>query len=153
MIQSAKHLWKDCRGTAVEIMLFGLIFLLMLLVMLAMELGGVYQRYYNVDTILQRACNSALEANLVDDMRADHILYLDTVGAESDFRSYVAADFSSDYTVVITDFDATEKPPAIIATCSVTMPSLFAQSFMPEITFDYEVHTTNYELDDDYEIP
>ncbi len=147
------HFWRDCRGNGIPFLFIGLSFVLILLVMVAMELGGVYQRYFVADAILQRACNSALESNLVDDMRADHILFLDVTQAESDFTDFVTADLPDGFSVTVSNFDTTEKPPVLFIEGTVTMPSLFAQSFLPEITFDFAVHSTNYDLDDDAEEP
>jgi hypothetical protein len=53
------------------------VFFLLLIAILIMETGAAYQNYYNAETILQRCCNSAVERNILDSYRADHILFLD----------------------------------------------------------------------------
>ena len=102
------------RSGKLSILLFGLLFGLLLLVFLVIEMGGAYQNYGYAEAVLQRAANSAVESNMDDAYRADRILILDAVSAESDFLAFVASDFPAKYTVTVQTVSATSSNPASI---------------------------------------
>ena len=84
-----KKLMKDKRG-GIPIFVIGWILLLLLMTFLVMEMGGAFENYdYAVD-VLQRACNSAVERNIIDRYRADRVLVMDADGAKADFSAYVS---------------------------------------------------------------
>ncbi len=130
-----------------SILLLGLLFGLLLLVFLVIEMGGAYQNYGYAESVLQRAANSAVENNMNDAYRADRILILDAASAESDFRTFVASDFPSRYTVTIQTVTATASPPALTATGTISFPTIFSQYGFHDLTFSFAVRATNYELD------
>ena len=95
-----RTLLKDKSGS-VPSLSFGFIFLLLVMTFLTVEMGSTYENYDYCMDVLQRSCNSAVEANIDDTYRADKVLILDTAGAEADFHSFVASDLSSRYNLVV----------------------------------------------------
>ncbi len=141
-----RTLLKDKRGS-VPILSFGFIFLLLVMTFLTVEMGSTYENYDYCMDVLQRSCNSAVEANIDDTYRADKVLILDPVGAEADFRSFVASDLSSRYHLVIDNVSCTETPPSMTVTGSVTFNTIFAQYDWDDLTFTFKVRATNYDLE------
>jgi len=140
-----KQLLKDRTGS-VSIMFFGFLFVLLLMTFLIIEMGATMENHDYAVSVLQRACNSAMEANIMDDYRADGILLLDTQGADEDFRSYVQDDLPSKYQVVISSVNCTASPPSMTATGTITFPTVFSQYGFEEMTVSFTVKSTNYDL-------
>ena len=141
-----RTLLKNKRGS-VPILSFGFIFLLLVMTFLTVEMGSTYENYDYCMDVLQRSCNSAVEANIDDTYRADKVLILDPVGAEADFRSFVASDLSTRYHLVIDNVSCTETPPSMTVTGSVTFNTIFAQYDWDDLTFTFKVRATNYDLE------
>ncbi len=141
-----RTLLKDKTGS-VPILSFGFIFLLLVMTFLTVEMGSTYENYDYCMDVLQRSCNSAVEANIDDTYRADKVLILDPVGAEADFRSFVASDLSTRYHLVIDNVSCTETPPSMTVTGSVTFNTIFAQYDWDDLTFTFKVRATNYDLE------
>jgi hypothetical protein len=135
-------LWDKTGG--IPVVFIGLVFFLLTISFLILEMGGVYQNYYNAETIIQRSCNSAIEKNMMDAYRADGILRLDVAGAVNDFHRYVESDIPDKYTVAVNSITGSEMPPSLTVAGTVTIPTLFGQYGFDEITFDYSVRSTNY---------
>jgi hypothetical protein len=70
-----KRLLQDKAGS-IPVIFIGLVFFILSIAFLIMEMGAVYENYYDAETILQRSCNSAVEKNMLDAYRADNILRL-----------------------------------------------------------------------------
>jgi Flp pilus assembly protein TadG len=138
-----KKLWTDRTGST-SIIFIGLVFFLLLISMLIMEMGAVYENYYDAETILQRCCNSAVEKNMSDAYRADNILYLDVQGATADFNSYLSSNMPDKYTLTVKSVTGTATPPSLTVTGTVTFSTLFHQYGFDDITFDFTVKSTNY---------
>ena len=141
-----RNLLKNKTGS-VPVLTFGFVFLLLLLTFLTVEMGSTYENYDYCMDVLQRSCNSAVEANIDDTYRADKVLILDPVGAEADFRSFVASDLSTRYHLVIDNVSCTETPPSMTVTGSVTFNTIFAQYDWDDLTFTFKVRATNYDLE------
>ena len=141
-----RTLLKDKSGS-VPILSFGFIFLLLVITFLTVEMGSTYENYDYCMDVLQRSCNSAVEANIDDTYRADKVLILDTAGAEADFHSFVASDLSSRYNLVVDSISCTETPPSMTVTGSVTFNTIFAQYDWDDLTFTFKVRATNYDLE------
>ena len=141
-----KKLLRDKRG-GVPIIFIGLLFFLLLITVMIMEMGAAFESYYDAETILQRACNSAVEKNIMDEYRADHILRLDVEGAELDFRHFADTDMSSKYTLDISSVAGNETPPSLTVKGNITFSTLFSQYGFDDITFDFKVRATNYVLE------
>lgn len=135
------------RSGKLSILLFGLLFCLLLLAFLVVEMGTTYQNYDNAQALLQRAANSAVENNMMDEYRADHILMLDTSSAQADFRSFAASDIPSKYSVTINQVSASASPPTLTAAGTVTFQTVFSKYGFSDLTFSYTVKATNYDLD------
>jgi Flp pilus assembly protein TadG len=138
-----KKLLKDKAG-GVPVIFIGLVFFLLLITFLIMEMGAAYQNYYDAETILQRSCNSAVEKNMLDTYRADHILYLDVSAATTDFYSYLESDMPDKFTLTINSITGTATPPTLLVTGTVTFSTLFREYGFDDITFDFTVKSTNY---------
>ncbi|MEG0778502.1 MAG: hypothetical protein RSE64_06095 [Oscillospiraceae bacterium] len=141
-----KKLMHDKRG-GVPIIFIGLLFFLLLITAMIMELGAAYENYYDAETILQRCCNSAVEKNISDEKRSDHILYLDVEGAKTDFKEFVNTDMVGKYAVHISSITGNETPPSLAITGSITFSTLFAQYNFDDVSFDFKVRATNYGLE------
>jgi Flp pilus assembly protein TadG len=138
-----KKLLKDRTG-GIPVIFIGLVFFLLLIAFSVMEMGTVYQNYYDAETLLLRCCNSAVEENMLDAYRADHILYLDVPGATADFCSYLNSDMPDKYTVKINYVSGTATPPTLTVTGTVTFSTLFRQYGFDDITIGFTVASTNY---------
>ena len=141
-----KKLMKDKRG-GIPIFVIGWILLLLLMTFLVMEMGGAFENYdYAVD-VLQRACNSAVERNIIDRYRADRVLVMDADGAKADFTAYVSKDMPRRYSVIVSSISCTEKPPSMMVTGKVTFQTMFSQYGFDDLSFGFKVRSTNYDLD------
>lgn len=138
-----RKLWHDRTGS-VSILFIGFAFFLVLISILIMEMGAVYENYYDAETILQRSCNSAVEGNMSDAYRADHILYLDVQGATADFYSYLSSDMPDKYTLTVSSITGTATPPSLTVTGTVTFSTLFQEYGFDDITFNFTVASNNY---------
>ena len=145
-----KKLLKDKSGSA-SILFIGLVFFLLLISMLVMEMGAVYENHYDAETILQRCCNSAVEKNMSDAYRADNILYLDMQGAAADFHRYLSSDMPDKYTLTVKSVTGTATPPSLTVTGTVTFSTLFHQYGFDDITFDFTVKSTNFRTEGSYD--
>jgi hypothetical protein len=141
-----KKLLKDRKGS-VSILFFGFLFMLLLMTFLIIDMGATMENHDYAVSVLQRACNSAVEANILDEYRADRVLMLDAQGADEDFRSFVQNDLPSKYRVVINSVSCSTSPPSMIVTGTITFPTVFSQYGFNEITVSFRVHSTNYNLD------
>ena len=65
-----RKLLKDKTGS-VPVLTFGFVFVLLILTFLTVEMGSTYENYDYCMDVLQRSCNSAVEANIDDTYRAD----------------------------------------------------------------------------------
>ncbi|NCB53306.1 MAG: hypothetical protein EOM54_15750 [Clostridia bacterium] len=140
-----KKLLRD-RSGGLSVIFIGLVFFLLVAAFLVMETGAAFERYYAAETILQRSCNSAVEANIQDEYRADNILRLDVPGATDDFRGFIASDMPDGYVVTITSIEGTESPPSLTVTGTITFSTLFKQYGFDDLTIDFTVKATNYRV-------
>jgi Flp pilus assembly protein TadG len=138
-----KKLLTDRTGS-ISILFIGFVFFILLISFLIMEMGAVYQNYYDAETILLRSCNSAVEGNMSDAYRADSVQYLDVPGATADFYSYLASDMPDKYTVTISSVTGTATSPTLTVTGTVTFSTLFRQYGFDDITFNFTITSTNY---------
>lgn len=138
-----KKLLKNKTGS-VSVIFIGLLFVLMLIAFYIMEQGGVYLNDYDAETILQRSCNSAVEGNMSDVHRADHILYLEVEEAIADFYDYLAADLPDKYSVTIDSIAGTATPPSLSITGTITFPTFFSQYGIKDVSIKFAVASTNY---------
>jgi Flp pilus assembly protein TadG len=137
---------KDKAG-GIPIIFIGLVFVLLLMAFLIMEMGAAYENYYDTETILQRCCNSAVEKNLVDEYRADHILYLDVSGAKTDFYSFLESDMPEKLTVAVSSITGTAMPPNLIVRGTITFSTLFHQYGFDDVSFDFVIEASNYRVE------
>jgi len=142
-----RNLVQDKRGS-VPLLTFGLVFALLVMTFLVVEMGSTYENYDYCMDVLQRSCNSAVEANIDDSYRADKVLILDTAGAESDFRSFCASDLSRRYSLVIESITCNATPPSMTVIGKVTFDTIFSQFDWDDLTFTFKVRATNYDLDE-----
>lgn len=138
-----KKLMRDKSG-GVPIIFIGLLFFLLLMSVMIMEMGACYESYYDAETILQRCCNSAVENNMLDEYRADHIQRMDTSGATSDVLRFVQTDMPDKYRVTISSADGTATPPSLTVVGTVTFSTLFEKYSFDDVSFDFKVSATNY---------
>ena len=140
-----KKLLTDKSGSS-SVLFIGLVFVLLLMTMLIMELGGAYQNYYAAQSVLQRSANAALEKNMDDSYRADGILKLKTEQAKADFTQLASEDLDGKYTLYIESLSATEDPPSFTATGSITFPTIFSKYGFEDLTFSFKVSAENFEV-------
>lgn len=138
-----KKLLTD-RAGSISILFIGFVCFMLIISFLIMEIGAVYQNYYDAETILLRSCNSAVEENMLDAYRADNILRLDVSAAKADFTRHLASDIPDKYTVTISSITGSATPPALTVTGTVTFSTLFGQYGFDDLTFDFTVQSTNY---------
>jgi Flp pilus assembly protein TadG len=141
-----KRLWRERKGN-ITLLYFGLVFLLLSLTFLIIEMGATLENYSYAETVLQRACNSAVEKNIIDTYRADHILKMDTVGAAADFRSFAQNDLPEKYQFTITSIRCSAEPPSMEVIGAIRFETAFAQYGFGAITHTVKVVSTNYALD------
>lgn len=141
-----KKLLSEKKGS-LSLILIGLLFCILLLTFLVIEMGATYYRYDQAENILQRAANSAVESNINDKYRADKDLRLNTLQAQLDFRSFVALDFPDNYTVKIKKVSTTASPPSLTATGTIKFKTIFSKFGFRDVTFNFKVRSTNYDLE------
>ena len=141
-----KRLLKDKTG-GVPVIFIGLVFFLMVTAFLIMEMGAAYENYYDAETILQRSCNSAVEKNMLDEYRADGILYLDVAGATEDFYGFIDTDMPDKYTLTISSITGSATTPRLTVTGTVSYSTLFHQYGFDDVSFEFRVEATNYRLE------
>ncbi len=140
-----KKIVKDNSG-GVPILFVGFMFLLLLTTFLLMEMGSAYNNSYDAETILQRCCNNAVEKNMLDNYRADHILKLNVQGAKNDFSNYLKSDMPAKYTITVSAITGTDTPPNLTVTGTVKYPTLFSQYGFSDITFNFKVKSNNFRI-------
>ena len=148
MRASIKRLLRG-QGGSVGITTAWLVFITLLFtVVLGQCAAALYQYDYALD-LLQRTVNTAVENNIRDEYRADHVLKMDVAAAEASFYAYVESDITAHgrYTVQIDSVTTTETPPSMTATGSVTFPPMFSGFGVSDLTVRFEVGSTNYDLD------
>ncbi len=138
-------LLKDKRGS-MPILFLGLVFVMLLMTMLIIEMGGAYQNYFVAESVLQRSANSAVEKNLDDSYKADHILKLKTVQAKTDFEAFATSDLDQKYHLTIDSITAEETPPTLTATGTISFPTVFSKYGFRDVTFRFEVQAQNVRL-------
>ena len=141
-----RKLLSDRKGS-LSILLIGLLLCVLLLTFLVIEMGATYYRYEQAEAILQRAANSAVENNIDDKYRADKELRLRPILAQLEFRTFVLLDFPDNYTVKIRSIDTTTSPPSLTAEGTVSFSTIFSQFGFQDVTYDFSVRSTNYDLD------
>ena len=141
-----RKLLSDRKGS-LSILLIGLLLCVLLLTFLVIEMGATYYRYEQAEAILQRAANSAVENNIDDKYRADRELRLRPILAQLEFRTFVLLDFPDNYTVKIKSIDTTTSPPSLTAEGTVSFSTIFSQFGFQDVTYDFTVRSTNYDLD------
>ena len=127
-------------------MFVGFLFFLLMITFLIMEMGSAYNDYYDAETILQRCCNNAVEYNMLDNYRADHILKLDVQGAKNGFTSYLKSDMPDKYTITVSSVDGTDTPPNLTVIGTVKYPTLFSQYGFSDLTFSFKVESNNFRI-------
>ena len=141
-----KKLLKSKTGSA-SILFLGLTFALLSLTLLIMELGSTYERYDYAMDVLQRSCNSAVEANIMDEYRADRILLLDTAKAKKDVQRFIREDMPDDYKVSISTITCSLLKPTMTVRGKISFPTMFSQYGFGKVTYSFKVRATNYDLD------
>ena len=141
-----KKLLKSKTGSA-TVLFLGLTFALLSLTLLIMELGSTYERYDYAMDVLQRSCNSAVEANIIDAYRADRILLLDTVSAKKDVQRFIREDMPESYTVSISTITCPLLTPSMTVRGKISFPTMFSQYGFGKVTYSFKVRATNYDLD------
>ena len=139
------NLLKSRQGSA-AVLCIGITFALLCITFLLLELGSAIERYDYVTDVIQRSCSSAVEKNILDEYRADHILKMDCGAAKADFRAFLRDDLPAQYRVSIREIQCTETPPGMTVSGTITLPTLFAQ-YGKQNTFNFTVRSTNYDLD------
>jgi len=137
---------KERKGS-ISLVYFGMVFLLLMTTFLIIEMGSTLENYSYAESVLQRACNSAVEKNIIDAYRADHILRMDTSGAARDFRSYAANDLPAKYQFTIQSINCSADPPAMEVIGTIRFDTVFSQYGFGSITHSVKVVSTNYALD------
>lgn len=143
-----KKLLADKSGSS-SVLFIGLVFVMLLMAMLIMELGGAFQNYYAAESVLQRSANAALEKNMDDSYRADGILKLNTEQAKTDFTHFASEDMEGKYTLYINSLSATEEPPSLTVTGRITFPTIFSKYGFEDLTFNFKVCAENFEVGHD----
>ena len=141
-----KRILRNRKGSA-TVLYIGMVFMLLMTTFLIIEMGSTLENYSYAESVLQRACNSAVEQNIIDAYRADHILKLDTGGAAADFRSYVRSDLPAKYRFTITRIRCTEDPPYMEVIGTIRFQTVFSKYGFGSITHTIKVVSTNYALD------
>ncbi|MEG1108430.1 MAG: hypothetical protein RR372_03165 [Oscillospiraceae bacterium] len=132
-----------------SVLVIGLVFVMLLMTMLVMELGGALQNYFTAESILQRSANAALEKNMDDSYRADGILKLKTEQAKIDFAQFVSDDLDKKYTIAIHSLSAKETPPSLTASGAITFPTIFSKYGFESVSFNFKVSAENFEVGHD----
>ncbi len=141
-----KRRLKERKGS-ISLIYFGLVFLLLMMTLLIVEMGSTLENYSYAESVLQRCCNSAVEKNIIDAYRADHILRLDTTGAASDFRSYAQADLPGKFHLSIQTIRCTASPPSMEVIGTIQFNTVFSKYGFGTITHSFKVVSTNYAID------
>ena len=137
---------KDRHGS-MTVIYFGMVFLLLMITFLVIEMGSTLENYSYAESVLQRACNSAVEQNIIDSYRADHILRMDTTEAARDFRSYVRSDLPTKYQFTIQSIQCSADPPSMEVIGTIHFDTVFSQYGFGSVTHSVKVISTNYALD------
>lgn len=141
-----KRLLRNRRGSS-SLLFFGLLFLLLVLCILIVEMGGVMENYDYAMSVLQRSANSAVEASMAEEYRADHILRLNVEEAKTAFRAFTAEDMPDRYDLRIQTVSGTVSPPSLWAAGTLTFPTLFSQFGFRDVTVRFTVEATNFAVD------
>jgi len=118
-----------------------------MMTLLIIEMGSTLENYSYAESVLQRACNSAVERNIIDTYRADRILRMDTIGAQRDFSAYVASDLPEKYQFTLQTISCTEAPPSMEVIGTIRFDTVFSKYGFGNVTHSVKVVSTNYAVD------
>lgn len=141
-----KRRLKERKGS-ISFLYFGFVFLMLMMTLLIIEMGSTMENYSYAESVLQRCCNSAVEANIIEAYRADHILRMDTSCAARDFRSYARSDLPDKYSLSIQSIRCTASPPSMEVTGNLKFDTVFSRYGFGSVTHTFKVVSTNYAVD------
>lgn len=142
-----KHCIRDKSGNT-AILFLGMVFLLLMISMLVMELGGIYNNYDNAKTVLQRTCNNTVERLSLDSYRADRETVANQQNMVMVFRAYARENLPKEYDLTVGAVYPTFNPAGLKAEGTVTIPTIFSQYGFEDVTIGYSVQATNMRLDE-----
>ncbi|PKM67839.1 MAG: hypothetical protein CVU95_04105 [Firmicutes bacterium HGW-Firmicutes-2] len=134
---------KNDAGTSIP-MLFGGIFLFLVIIMIIIEVQNVYATQRKVKKELQIAANIAIVKSMDDEYRIDGVSQMDVSMIEYDFEDYLvdALDLSMstmehrngnyEYAVNILSITPTENPPKLEVGVVVFLKPIFLQGLLEE---------------------
>ena len=71
---------------------------------------------------------------------------LNTEQAKADFTSFSQNDLDDKYTLIIRSVTATDTPPGLTATGSITFATVFSRYGFSDVSFEFEVSAVNFEV-------
>ncbi len=140
-------LFRDTRG-GVPVLFIGLVFVMLLFTMLIMELGAVYNNYYEAETIVHRTINNVVEDAMLDGYRADmeskiippQVLHL--------INDALAHELPDKYQWRTVNVRFGTDPQGIMVVGEVTFDTIFSKYGFPDVTFPMRVGAYNKRLED-----
>lgn len=131
---------KNEGSTAIPLM-FGGIFLFLVLILVIIEVQNVYSTKRIVTKELDRAANIAIITAVEDEYRIDAISKLDTIFVEDEFYDYAMEvldlDFSLmhndgnlEYSLIVNNITFTETPPKMEIEAMIHLKPIFVQGLI-----------------------
>lgn len=141
-----KKLFKSKRG-AMPILFIGLVFLMLMMTMLVMEIGATYNSYYKAQSVLQRACNEAVQIATLDRYRADGMSAMSQQFFYLVFHNEVQNNMPQGFAWSSKSIQLSNSPATAKIEGTVTIPTLFSKYGFSDVTFHCKVSTENRRLE------
>lgn len=141
-----KSKFKDKTGSS-SVLVVGLIFALISIAFLIMELGSIYNNYYTVNSLLQRACNNAVEYAMDENYRSDYVSKIDGTTMILAIEENLNTTMPDTWDWEIDRIYSVLSPPYVNVTGTITLPTTFSQYGFDDITLNFDIIVKNIRLD------
>ena len=140
-------LLRDVRG-GVSVLFVGLVFVMLLFTMLIMELGAVYNNYYEAETIVHRTINNVLEDSMMDSYRGDMESKIIPPQVFHRINGAISNQLPEKYHWRTINVRFGVNPQGVMLIGEITFDTIFSKYGFPDVTFPMTVGAYNKRLED-----
>ncbi len=128
-------------------MFIGLVFLMLMFTMLIMELGAVYNNYFEAESIVHRTVGNVVEDAMRDSYRADRESKIVPSVVEQKIANALEHDLPDKYRWQTETIHFTTSPQGVTVEGKVTFDTVFSKYGFPDVTFPMTVGAHNERLE------
>lgn len=128
-------------------MFIGLVFLMLMFTMLIMELGAVYNNYFEVESIVHRTVGNVVEDTMADSYRADRESKIEPSVVEQKIANALEYDLPSKYRWETIDIQFGTDPQGVTVEGKITFDTVFSKYGFPDVAFPMTAQAYNERLE------